>query len=161
MLTGLLHRLGFADADIPADVDDLTTRFRSAVADRRVLLVLDDAASTQQVEALIPGTPSVLTLVTSRRDLSSLSGAHSVPLEPPSMPEAVEMLGAAVADRISEDEATAVAERCGRLLSPSASLPRGCAVAHCGGPRTCWSDSPTRTGFSTSSTWDTEASSRR
>lgn len=115
VLTGLLHRLGFADSDIPADVDDLTTRFRSAVADRRLLLVLDDAASAEQVEALIPGTASGLTLVTSRRDLSVLSDAYSVPLDPPSMPEAVEMLGAAVADRISEDEAAAVAEHCGRL----------------------------------------------
>lgn len=115
VLTGLLRRLGLSDPDIPADVDDLTTCFRSAVADRRVLLVLDDAASAEQVEALLPGTPSGLTLVTSRRDMSPLSGVYPVPLEPPSMPEAVEMLAAAVADRITEEEAATVAEYCGRL----------------------------------------------
>lgn len=115
VLTGLLHRLGFADSDIPADVDDLATRFRSAVADRRVLLVLDDASGAEQVEALVPGTPRGLTLVTSRRDLSALAGALSVQLESPPIPEAVEMLGTVVSDRITEDEAAEVAERCGRL----------------------------------------------
>ncbi|WP_205328589.1 tetratricopeptide repeat protein [Glycomyces sp. YM15] len=114
MLTRLLHRLGADERDLPEEIDELTARYRSAVADRRVLLVLDNAANAGQVEALLPGTPGSLVLATSRRDLSTLTGAYSVPLEPPPMREAVAMLGAGV-DRITDDEAAAIAERCGRL----------------------------------------------
>jgi tetratricopeptide (TPR) repeat protein/DNA-binding XRE family transcriptional regulator len=114
MLTRLLRRLGAGERDLSEDIDELTARYRSAVADRRMLLVLDDAASAAQVEAMLPGTPGSLVLATSRRDLSTLAGAFSVALEPPPMREAVAMLSAGV-DRITEEEAVAVAERCGRL----------------------------------------------
>ena len=115
VLTRVLRSLDPTDRTLPADCDELTARYRSAIADRRILLVLDNAASAEQVEALLPGTPGSLILATSRRDLSSLAGAHSVPLEPPPMREAAAMLSAAVAGRITEAEAVAVAERCGRL----------------------------------------------
>ncbi|THV42055.1 ATP-binding protein [Glycomyces buryatensis] len=115
VLTRVLRNFGVSEQAIPIDMDELTARYRSAIADRRVLLMFDNAASAEQVEALLPGTPDSLVLVTSRRDLSALAGAHSVPLEPPPICEAVAMLNAAVADRITEEEATAVAERCGRL----------------------------------------------
>ncbi|WP_051704337.1 helix-turn-helix domain-containing protein [Glycomyces sp. NRRL B-16210] len=115
VLARLLRGLGATDPAPPADLDERTARYRSAVAGRRLLIVLDNAADADQVEALLPGAPGSLVLATSRRDLSSLTGAHSVPLEPPPMREAVAMLGAAVAGRISDDEAAVVAERCGRL----------------------------------------------
>jgi tetratricopeptide (TPR) repeat protein/DNA-binding XRE family transcriptional regulator len=115
VLTRVLRGLDPADRNLPADVDELTARYRSALADRRVLLVLDNASDAEQVEALLPGTPDGLILATSRRDLSSLAGAHSVPLEPPPMREAVAMIGAAVAGRITAEEAAAIAERCGCL----------------------------------------------
>ncbi|MEV3936757.1 NB-ARC domain-containing protein [Glycomyces sp. NPDC049804] len=114
MLTSLLRRLGADERDLPEEIDELTARYRSAVADRRMLLVLDNAASAEQVEAMLPGTQGSLVLATSRRGLSTLAGAYSVPLEPPPMGEAVAMLSAGV-DRITEDEAVAIAERCGRL----------------------------------------------
>ncbi|SDE25063.1 ATP-binding protein [Glycomyces harbinensis] len=115
VLTRVLRGLGAAESALPADVDELTVRYRSAIADRRVLLVFDNAASADQLEALLPGTPGSLVLATSRRDLSALTDAHSVPLEVPPLPEAVAMLSAAADGRITDDEAAAVAERCGRL----------------------------------------------
>lgn len=114
VLTRVLRRLDPDDTALPTDVEELTARYRSALADRRVLLVLDDAADAEQVESLLPGTSGSLVLATSRRDLSPLTGVHSVPLEPPPMPEAVAMLRASV-DRVTDDEAAAVAQRCGRL----------------------------------------------
>ncbi|MCH7230943.1 helix-turn-helix domain-containing protein [Glycomyces sp. L485] len=115
VLTRVLRSFGLADQAVPTDVDEMTARYRSVIADRRVLLMLDNVASTEQVEALLPGTPGGLVLATSRRDLSMLVGAYAVRLEPPPLPEATAMLGAALADRITEEEAAEVAESCGRL----------------------------------------------
>lgn len=114
-LTRLLRSLGADDQDLPTGIDELRGRYRSAVADRRVLVVLDNATDANEVEALLPGTPNSLVLATSRRDLSQLTGVYSVPLDLPQINEAVAMLDAAVADRITTEEATGIAERCGRL----------------------------------------------
>ncbi|TWD84870.1 putative ATPase [Kribbella amoyensis] len=114
LLTRALRSLGVDDRDLPVDVDELAVRYRSVLAGRRLLLVLDDAESAAQVEALLPGTSDSLTVATSRHDLSPLPGAYSLLLEPPPLRDAVAMLTAAV-DRITEEEAVAVAERCGRL----------------------------------------------
>ncbi|MEU5870736.1 helix-turn-helix domain-containing protein [Glycomyces sp. NPDC047369] len=115
VLTRVLRSLHGTDRPLPSDLDELTSRYRSAVADRRVLLVFDNAASAEQLGALLPGVPGSLVLATSRHDLSSLAGASAMALEPPPMREAVAMLSAAVADRITDDEAVAIAERCGSL----------------------------------------------
>jgi tetratricopeptide (TPR) repeat protein/transcriptional regulator with XRE-family HTH domain len=115
VLMRVLRGLDVAERALPHDMDELTARYRSVLADRRVLLVLDNAANAEQVEALLPGTSVSLVLATSRRDLSPVAGAYSVPLEPPPMREAVAMIGAALDDRITADEAAAIAERCGRL----------------------------------------------
>lgn len=115
VLARVVRGLDVAERALPDDMDELTARYRSVLADRRVLLVLDNAVSADQVEALLPGTSMSLVLATSRRDLSSVASAHPVPLEPPPMREAVAMIGAALADRITTDEAVAIAERCGRL----------------------------------------------
>ncbi|MCD0443042.1 helix-turn-helix domain-containing protein [Glycomyces sp. A-F 0318] len=115
VLTRVIRSLDPASRARPEEFDELAATYRSVLAGRRVLLLFDNAASADQVEALLPGTPDGLVLATSRRDLSVLSGAHSVPLEPPPMREAVAMLGAAAEGRVTEQEAAAIAERCGRL----------------------------------------------
>jgi tetratricopeptide (TPR) repeat protein/transcriptional regulator with XRE-family HTH domain len=102
VLTRVLRGFEAADRTIPVDVDELTARYRSVLASRRVLLVLDNASSAEQVEALLPGTPDGLVLVTSRRDLSSLAGAYVVPLGPPLMPEAPARTAPAAYGRITE-----------------------------------------------------------
>lgn len=114
VLTRVLGRLGVDERYLPTDLGALAAAYRSAIADRRVLLVFDNATDAEQLEQLMPGTTTSLVLTTSRRDLSRLTGAHPVLLEPPPMRQAVAMLGTAVS-HITVDEAVAIAERCGRL----------------------------------------------
>jgi hypothetical protein len=61
---------------IAADIDVAAARWRSVAADRRLLLVLDNAASAAQVAPLRPASASCTVLVTSRRVLSTLGGAR-------------------------------------------------------------------------------------
>ncbi|MGW5718770.1 ATP-binding protein [Amycolatopsis sp. NPDC003865] len=68
----LLRGLGVAPTEIPADLDGLTRAYRSRVADQRLLVVLDNAVSAEQVRPLLPGSPSCHTLVTSRNRLGGL-----------------------------------------------------------------------------------------
>ncbi|GAA1286155.1 AfsR/SARP family transcriptional regulator [Saccharothrix xinjiangensis] len=78
----VLRALGVDGATLPEDRDERTAAYRSHLADRAVLLVLDDAASEEQVRPLLPGTGRCATAVTSRRQLGALLGAarHQVPL---------------------------------------------------------------------------------
>ncbi|NEA34328.1 BTAD domain-containing putative transcriptional regulator [Streptomyces sp. SID13031] len=71
-LTKLLRSLGVAPAQIPSDPEEQSALFRSLLDGRRMLLVLDNASSAQQVRALLPGAAGCFTLVTSRRQLSGL-----------------------------------------------------------------------------------------
>ncbi len=80
-LASLLLTAGVAAGQIPAALSDRSALWRSHLAGRRVLLLLDDAASHEQVEPLLPGTPGSLALITSRRHLSALDDAISICLE--------------------------------------------------------------------------------
>ncbi|MFC7529219.1 tetratricopeptide repeat protein [Actinoplanes sp. GCM10030250] len=71
-LARFLTALGVPLRDIPLDVDERTTRLRSELARRRVLLLLDNAASVDQVRPLLPGSPSCAVVVTSRDALAGL-----------------------------------------------------------------------------------------
>ena len=81
VLASLLDKTGLSAQDIPADLDGRAARWRSRLADKKVLLILDDAAGSAQVRPLLPGSPGCLTLVTSRRRLVDLEGAVPLPLE--------------------------------------------------------------------------------
>ncbi|MFE6690679.1 BTAD domain-containing putative transcriptional regulator [Streptomyces sp. NPDC057743] len=68
----------------PSESIDARAAYRSLVADRRLLIVLDNAASAEQVRALLPGTPSSLVVVTSRNGLAGLiarDGARRIALQ--------------------------------------------------------------------------------
>ncbi|MGX7824645.1 AfsR/SARP family transcriptional regulator [Actinokineospora sp. 24-640] len=78
----VLRALGVDGTTLPADRDERTAVYRSHLADRAVLLVLDDAAGEEQVRPLLPGTGRCAAVVTSRRQLGALLSAarHPVPL---------------------------------------------------------------------------------
>lgn len=82
-LSWFLPALGVAEADIPADIDAQAGLYRSVLAGRRVLVVLDNAAEWTQVRPLLPGTPGCMALVTSRASMTELvvaEAAHRVSL---------------------------------------------------------------------------------
>ncbi|WP_431443440.1 NB-ARC domain-containing protein [Actinophytocola sp.] len=82
VLGRLLRTLGVDGASLPDDREERAGMYRSLLAERRVLVVLDDAAGEEQVRPLLPATAGSRALVTSRRQLGALVGAArwSVPV---------------------------------------------------------------------------------
>ncbi len=119
-LTGILTALGVPHQDLPAEVTDLAARYRSEIAGRRMLVVLDNAGSVEQVRPLLPGTASCVVLVTSRYSLSglvALHGAHRIDLDLLPLADAVALLRRLIGARVDADPAAAaaLAEQCARL----------------------------------------------
>jgi DNA-binding SARP family transcriptional activator/tetratricopeptide (TPR) repeat protein len=83
-LAGFIRALGVAGQDIPAEPAERTALYRSLLSGRRVLVLLDNACSAEQVRPLLPGTPGCATVVTSRDALPGLvarDGAERLELE--------------------------------------------------------------------------------
>jgi hypothetical protein len=83
-LAGFLRALGMAGQDIPADEEERAARYRSLLSAKRMLVVLDNAASVGQVRPLLPGSPGCVVLVTSRDALAGLvarDGARRLSLD--------------------------------------------------------------------------------
>ncbi|EHR60280.1 AfsR/SARP family transcriptional regulator [Saccharomonospora cyanea] len=83
LLGELLRLLGVDGAVIPASVAERAAMYRARMADRRVLVVLDDAADEEQIAPLLPGTSSTAVLVTSRTPLAALPGTTAVNVDLP------------------------------------------------------------------------------
>jgi tetratricopeptide (TPR) repeat protein len=121
VLDRFLRALNVPAAAIPADIESRAALYRSQLAGRRVLVVLDNAATTHQVRPLLPGVSGCLVLVTSRSRLSGLvarDGAHRLTLTLLSDQEAVELLRAVISGhRLSDDsrDLTELAKLCARL----------------------------------------------
>ncbi|QIB42941.1 ATP-binding protein [Streptomyces aureoverticillatus] len=114
-----LRALGVPAAQVPAGLAERAALYRSLTAGRRLVVLLDDAASAAQVRRLLPGGRSV-TAVTSRWRMPGLTvdGCHSVRLEPLGVDEAVELLAATLSDdRVADqpEQARALVELCAGL----------------------------------------------
>jgi DNA-binding SARP family transcriptional activator len=119
-LGGFLRALGVAARDIPADVGQRAACYRSLLDGRRALVVLDNAASVEQVRPLLPGTPSCVVVVTSRDSLAGLvarHGARRLGLDLLPAGDAIGLLLELVGDRVAADPVAAatLAAQCARL----------------------------------------------
>jgi len=120
VLARFLRALGVAGADIPLEVEERATTYRSLLDGRRTLIVLDNAATVEQVRPLLPGTPSALVVVTSRDALTGLvvrDGARRLDLDLLPPQDAVALLGALIGERVAAepDAAATLAGQCARL----------------------------------------------
>jgi tetratricopeptide (TPR) repeat protein/transcriptional regulator with XRE-family HTH domain len=119
-LAGFLRALGVAGQDIPPGEDERAARYRSLLAGKRVLVVLDNAGSSDQARPLLPGYPACTVLVTSRDALTGLAardGAVRLDLDLLPLADAVRLLRDLIGDRAVADPDTTrtLAERCCRL----------------------------------------------
>ena len=80
-LASLLETSGIAAQQVPAGLESRAWLWRDRLADKRMLLVLDDAAGHEQIRPLLPGTAGSLVLVTSRRHLTALEDAQLISLD--------------------------------------------------------------------------------
>ncbi|HSK95699.1 MAG TPA: BTAD domain-containing putative transcriptional regulator, partial [Euzebyales bacterium] len=120
-LARLLHGLGVEPDRIPVDMDTAAGMYRSLLAGRRVLVLLDNARDAGQVRTLLPGSPGCLVAITSRDRLAGLTATHGtsrLTLDTLSSAEAVTLLERIIGgDRAQAEPDTAadLAELCGRL----------------------------------------------
>lgn len=130
-LVTLLRQIGVPASRIPPELDHRIALWRTELAARHVIVVLDNAASSEQIDPLLPASPGSLTLVTSRRRLAAFDGTppQSLPVLPEE--EAVELLAKVAGParvRAEPESAAEVVRRCGCL--PLAIRLAGARLAH-------------------------------
>lgn len=132
---GFLHALGVEPERIPVDPDAQFGLYRSLLADKRMLILLDNARDTQQLTPLLPASPTCTVLVTSRDQLAGLitaHGAYPLALDVLDERDAHDLLAHRLGQRRLDSEPAAVAD----LLARCAGLPlalgimAGRATAH-------------------------------
>ena len=119
-LRGFLDALGVASPRIPMDPDTQASLYRTLLANRKMLVLLDNARDADQVRPLLPGAPGSLVVITSRNQLSGLAatdGAHLLTLDLLSQSEARQLLAHRLGHRVdAEPEATdEIVTACARL----------------------------------------------
>ncbi|AUH42478.1 AfsR/SARP family transcriptional regulator [Streptomyces sp. CMB-StM0423] len=118
ILGSFLRALNVPDADIPESLTERAALYRSVLAGRRVLALLDNARDAAQVRPLLPGTEGCAALITSRARMAHLVGAHHVDLDVMDPDEALLLFTRVVgADRVDPHRPAAmdVVAACGFL----------------------------------------------
>lgn len=119
VLADLLLSLGVAGPSIPEAEEDRAALYRSLLAERKVLVLLDDVRDEAQLRLLLPGTPDSAVLITSRARLAGLTNAHLIDVPPFDDEEAYDLLRCIVGPRRLEAEPEATR----RILAACAGLP--------------------------------------
>jgi len=119
VLARFLRDLGVIGREIPADADERAARYRTTLAGRRMLIVLDNARDAAQVRSLLPGTASCAVLVTTRSRMPDLASTRLVDLNVLDDDEALALFTRVVGDQRAAAEPEATAE----LLLACAGLP--------------------------------------
>jgi len=119
VLARFLRDLGVDARDIPADEAERSARYRTVLAGRRVLIVLDNARDAAQVRPLLPGTSSCSVLVTTRSQMPDLASTQLVDLNVLDDEEALTLFSRVVGDKRAAAEPEATAE----VLLACAGLP--------------------------------------
>jgi tetratricopeptide (TPR) repeat protein/transcriptional regulator with XRE-family HTH domain len=119
VLARFLTALGVAGPEIPHELDERAARYRSELAGRRMLIVLDNAAAVAQVRPLLPGG-SCLVVVTSRDSLAGLvavDGARRLDLDLLTHDESITLLHRLIGPRVEAEPpaAATLADQCARL----------------------------------------------
>jgi tetratricopeptide (TPR) repeat protein len=119
VLAGFLRSLG-VDGDLPDDPAERAARFRSLLAGRRVLILLDNAFDADQTRLLLPGSPDCFVVITSRADLAGLQvepGAHRIELRPMPTVDGMALLRAHLGSKVDDaaDAARLLVDRCDGL----------------------------------------------
>ncbi|WP_330242343.1 AfsR/SARP family transcriptional regulator [Streptomyces sp. NBC_00525] len=118
VLGRFLRALGIPGQLIPDSLDERAEMYRTRLASRRVLVVLDDAATESQVQPLLPGSRDCAVLVTSRARLTALPGAYRVELDVLDEERALRLLSRIIGEERVEGEAAsaeALVRTVGRL----------------------------------------------
>lgn len=125
VLTHFLRALGVAESAVPDGTAQKAALYRSLLADRRILVLLDNARDGAQVRALLPGVPGCAVLVTSRARTLALPGADQVDVGVMDEAEALELFGAVVgAERVAAEP-----EAARQLVAVCGGLPLAVRIA--------------------------------
>ncbi|MYR55227.1 tetratricopeptide repeat protein [Streptomyces sp. SID625] len=116
-LTEILRLLGVPGTELPESTDELTALWRSMARDRRMLVILDDAADPDQVRRLLPGASPTAVVVTSRKRLPGLPGVRPVSLGvlPPQDAKALFLQRLGPRGGTTDQEVTDIVRICGHL----------------------------------------------
>ncbi|MFJ9116064.1 AfsR/SARP family transcriptional regulator [Streptomyces sp. NPDC102394] len=126
-IESFLVALGVAQQAVPEELEARAALYRGVLAGRRVLIVLDNAADSEQVTPLLPAAPGCLVIVTSRSRLSGLvarHGAHPLALAPLSAEESLELL----ARRLGDARVDAEPEAARAIVGLCAGLPLALSI---------------------------------
>jgi DNA-binding SARP family transcriptional activator len=125
VLARFLRDLGVHGAQVPADTEERAAMYRTRLAEKRTLVLLDDARQAAQVRPLLPGTSSCAVIVTSRSRLSDLAGSSLVDLDILDQDKAADLFTRIVGVGRAEAEPESVQE----VLASCGGLPLAIRIA--------------------------------
>jgi tetratricopeptide (TPR) repeat protein len=125
VLARFLRDLGVDGARVPVDAEERAAMYRTRLAERQMLIVLDDARDAAQVRPLLPGTGSCAVIVSSRHRLSDLAGSRLIDLDVLDQGEAAELFTRIIGTDRAEAEPGPVRD----VLGVCAGLPLAIRIA--------------------------------